>query len=64
MLCQTEELRSLIEASVPGSGGRCELWSPIVPAPEVDVPARTGISDPLRLGLLALASWLLLALRW
>ena len=49
MLCQTEELRSLIEASVPGSGGRCELWSPIVPAPEVDVPARTGISDPLRL---------------
>lgn len=49
MLCQTEELRSLIEASVPGSGGRCELWSPIVPAPEVDLPARTGVSNPLRL---------------
>ena len=35
MLCQTEELRSLIEATVPGVGGRCELWSPIVPAPEI-----------------------------
>jgi len=49
MLCQTEELRSLIEASVPGSGGRCELWSPIVPAPEVETPARTGTTSPLRL---------------
>lgn len=49
MLCQTEELRSLIEASVPGSGGRCELWSPIVPAPEVDPPSRIGASSPLRL---------------
>ena len=49
MLCQTDELRSLIEASVPGSGGRCELWSPIVPTPDVDLPERTGASSPLRL---------------
>jgi len=47
MLCQTEELRALIEATVPGVGGRCELWSPIVPAPDVDpVPTPPG---PLRL---------------
>lgn len=49
MLCQTEELRSLIEATVPGAGGRCVLWSPIVPSPEVDVVARTGVQEPLRL---------------
>ena len=35
MLCQTDELRSLIEASVPGASGRCVLWSPVVPEPEV-----------------------------
>jgi glycosyltransferase involved in cell wall biosynthesis len=47
MLCQTEELRALIEATVPGVSGRCELWSPIVPAPDVDpLPRPTG---PLRL---------------
>lgn len=49
MLCQTEELRSLIEAMVPGSGGRCVLWSPIVPAPEVEITERTEASEPLRL---------------
>lgn len=49
MLCQTEELRSLIEASVPGTGGRCVLWSPIVPAPEIDVPERDDAGSPLRL---------------
>lgn len=49
MLCQTEELRSLIEATVPGTGGRCVLWSPIVPAPEVEAAAHTAPADPLRL---------------
>ena len=49
MLCQTEELRSLIEATVPGTGGRCVLWSPIVPAPEVEIGERTQAADPLRL---------------
>lgn len=49
MLCQTEELRSLIEASVPGVGGRCVIWSPIVPAPVVTIPARPQPGQPLRL---------------
>jgi glycosyltransferase involved in cell wall biosynthesis len=49
MLCQTDELRSLIEASVPGTGGRCVLWSPIVPVPEVDVTETSVASDTLRL---------------
>ena len=51
VLCQTDELRSLIEATVPGASGRCVLWSPIVPAPEVEVAARPGLTTdrPLRL---------------
>ena len=49
MLCQTEELRSLIEASIPGTGGRCVLWSPIVPAPEVVRLESTTVDAPLRL---------------
>jgi len=49
MLCQTEELRSLIEASIPGTGGRCVLWSPIVPAPEVVGLESTTGGAPLRL---------------
>jgi glycosyltransferase involved in cell wall biosynthesis len=49
MLCQTEELRSLIEASIPGTGGRCVLWSPIVPAPEVVGLESTDEGAPLRL---------------
>lgn len=51
MLCQTDELRSLIEATVPGASGRCVLWSPIVPAPEVEIGARPALKAdrPLRL---------------
>jgi glycosyltransferase involved in cell wall biosynthesis len=49
MLCQTDELRSLIEAVVPGTGGRCVLWSPVVPEPEVELPDRTAPGQPLRL---------------
>jgi glycosyltransferase involved in cell wall biosynthesis len=49
MLCQTEELRSLIEASIPGTGGRCVLWSPIVPAPEVAEIESSNEGAPLRL---------------
>ena len=49
MLCQTDELRSLIEASIPGTGGRCVLWSPIVPAPEVVGLESTTEGAPLRL---------------
>jgi glycosyltransferase involved in cell wall biosynthesis len=49
MLCQTDELRSLIEASIPGTGGRCVLWSPIVPAPEVAEIESSNEGAPLRL---------------
>lgn len=51
MLCQTEELRSLIEATVPGASGRCVIWSPVVPAVPEDLPARAplGAARPLRL---------------
>lgn len=49
MLCQTEELRSLIEATVPGTGGRCVLWSPVVPAPEAGSATSPRPRDPLRL---------------
>ena len=34
MLCQTEELRSLIEASIPGTGGRCGWQRPVAPPPK------------------------------
>jgi len=50
LLCQTEELRSFLEGSVPAACGRCVLMPPIVPgldgSPRHRV--RTG-RDPLRL---------------
>ncbi len=51
MLCQTEELRSLIEATIPGASGRCVIWSPVVPATPRDLPARAPLTPqrPLRL---------------
>lgn len=50
ILCQTDELRSLIEATVPGAGGRCALWSPVVPAPEINMADRTPLAGrPVRL---------------
>lgn len=51
MLCQTEELRSLIEATIPEASGRCALWSPVVPPSEIALPPRTpiGRQRPLRL---------------
>ncbi len=50
MLCQTDELRSLIEATVPGASGRCAIWSPVVPAPEIDVPDRAALGPAPRVG--------------
>ena len=50
MLCQTEELRSFLETTVPDACGRCVLFSPVVPAPEFAVPPpRTAAGTPLKL---------------
>ena len=51
MLCQTEELRCLLESMVPEACGSSVLWSPVVPAPEFDLPNRTalGRDRPIRL---------------
>lgn len=45
LLCQTEELRSLLEAFVPAVGGRCVLLPPVVPSldgPGGDDPGGVG----------------------
>lgn len=33
MLCQTEYLRALLEATIPQTAGKCVIWSPIVATP-------------------------------
>ncbi len=38
VLCQTEDLRCFIEGEIPGAAGKCELWSPVVPPVEFEVP--------------------------
>jgi glycosyltransferase involved in cell wall biosynthesis len=50
LLCQTEELRSFLEGSVPAACGKCVLMPPVVPALDGSPHrrARTG-RDPLRL---------------
>jgi glycosyltransferase involved in cell wall biosynthesis len=50
LLCQTEELRSFLEGSVPAACGKCVLMPPVVPAP-ADQPRRRarGAGDTLRL---------------
>ncbi len=35
MLCQTEYLRALLEATIPQTAGKCAIWSPIVAEPPV-----------------------------
>ena len=55
MMCQTEELRCLLESTVPAACGRSVLWSPVVPEPTFALPERSAISwngeqlRPLRL---------------
>ena len=51
MLCQTEELRSLIEGTISQASGRCVLWSPVVPPPTAGLPGHNPLTDerPLRL---------------
>ena len=40
MLCQTEELRDLLESTVPEACGRSVLWSPVVPEAGFPLPDR------------------------
>jgi len=50
MLCQTEELRDLLESTVPAACGRCVLWSPVVPEPGFPIaprPAPQGRQTPI-----------------
>ena len=50
MLCQTEELRSFLESSEPSACGRSVIWTPIVPAPDFELPQRDQIEGrPVRL---------------
>lgn len=52
MLCQTEELRDLLEAMVPAACGRSVLWSPVVPEPTFALPTRPaleGRTTPIQL---------------
>ncbi|ARP73218.1 glycosyl transferase [Streptomyces pluripotens] len=49
LLCQTEELRCLLETWVPEACGRSVLCPPAVPEPSFEVPCRDQPHDPLRL---------------
>ena len=46
MLCQTEDLRCLLESMVPEACGKSVLWSPVVPAAEFDLPSRPALTGP------------------
>ena len=45
LLCQTEQLRSFLEAVIPAAAGRCVLWPPIVPEPDFEIVPRTPLFD-------------------
>jgi len=45
MLCQTEELRCLLESMVPAACGRSVLWSPVVPEPTFTLPPHTPVAE-------------------
>jgi glycosyltransferase involved in cell wall biosynthesis len=50
LLCQTEELRSLLETLVPEACGRTALLPPVVPEPEFELPERgTPVDGPIKL---------------
>ncbi|MGK5529916.1 glycosyltransferase family 1 protein [Streptomyces sp. URMC 129] len=49
LLCQTEEMRCFIETWVPSACGKCLLYPPNVPAPDVEPAARDAAGDPVRL---------------
>jgi glycosyltransferase involved in cell wall biosynthesis len=50
LLCQTEELRSFLEATVPRANGKCVLFPPILPAQSSEPVVRDPLDGrPLRL---------------
>ncbi|MFI9610621.1 glycosyltransferase [Streptomyces sp. NPDC052023] len=49
LLCQTEELRCLLETSVPEACGKCVLSPPAVPEPGFPLPEHERPHDPFRL---------------
>ncbi|MFJ6660247.1 glycosyltransferase [Streptomyces sp. NPDC091377] len=49
LLCQTEELRCLLETWVPEAYGKCVLSPPAVPEPGFPLPDREQPHDPFRL---------------
>lgn len=50
MLCQTEELRSFLEATVPETNGKCVIFPPVLPAPLSEPVNREPIDGrPVRL---------------
>ncbi|MFZ9840494.1 MAG: glycosyltransferase [Candidatus Nanopelagicales bacterium] len=53
MLCQTEYLRALLEATIPQTAGKCVIWSPIVATPPTVASINTADlgtdSNPLSL---------------
>jgi glycosyltransferase involved in cell wall biosynthesis len=49
LLCQTEELRCLLETWVPEACGKCVLCPPVLPEPGFEVPQRGDLHDPVRL---------------
>ena len=50
MLCQTEELRSFLEGTVPAVNGKCVLFPPILPAPLEEPVTREPLDGrPIRL---------------
>jgi glycosyltransferase involved in cell wall biosynthesis len=48
MLCQTEEMRSFLESSVPETNGKAVLFPPILPDGTHDRPREPLINRPLR----------------
>jgi glycosyltransferase involved in cell wall biosynthesis len=50
LLCQTEELRTFLETSVPAACGRSVLFPPVIPdLPDVPPRQATGLAQPVKL---------------
>ena len=50
MLCQTDELRAFLETMAPAACGKSELWNPVVPDIDFDLPDRSPVAGrPIRM---------------
>ncbi len=49
LLCQTEELRSMLETWIPQACGRCVLYPPSVPVATFPIHPHDHVSDPVQL---------------